>query len=159
MSRRLQLDVGDSLNITYLKFGHFFQILPTSSAHHHHNFVRKSENHLKTSPEWPWEIISRFLRRKKRKTCWVCGCFLPKSRYHSIYLRNYSNFRGKFSFNNGSILEIHNYFRTRQNASFNDLYELINILSNQDFAGLDKIKGKCGKNEGNVCTSCTDKQN
>ena len=31
------------------------------------------------------------------------------------------------------------YFRTRGNARFNDLSQLINTLSNQDFAGLDNF--------------------
>ena len=55
-------------------------------------------------------------------------------------LENYSNFKSNFSFNNESILETHDYFRTRENDSFNDLYQLINTLSNQDFDGLDKFR-------------------
>ena len=55
-------------------------------------------------------------------------------------LENYSNFKSNFSFNNGSILEIHDYFRARGNASFNDLYQLINTLSNRDFDGLDEFR-------------------
>ena len=55
-------------------------------------------------------------------------------------LENYSNFKSNFSFNNRSIIEIHDYFRTRGNASFNDLSQLINALSNQDFSGLDKFR-------------------
>ena len=54
-------------------------------------------------------------------------------------LENYSNFKGNFSFNDGNILEI-NYYKTRGNVSFNDLSQLINTLSNQDFAGLDKFR-------------------
>ena len=54
-------------------------------------------------------------------------------------LENYSNFKSKFSFNDGNILEIHYCFKTRGNASFNDLSQLINTLSNQDFAGLNKF--------------------
>ena len=45
----------------------------------------------------------------------------------------------KFSFSSGSIFEIHDYFRTSGNDSFNDLSQLINTLSNQNFAGLDKF--------------------
>ena len=55
-------------------------------------------------------------------------------------LENYSNFKSNFSFNNGSFLEINDYFRTMRKSSFNDLLQLINTLSNQDFAGLDKFK-------------------
>ena len=38
------------------------------------------------------------------------------------------NFTSNFSFNNGSILEIHDYFRTTGNASFHDLSKLIKTL-------------------------------
>ena len=55
-------------------------------------------------------------------------------------LENYSNFKSNFSFNNRSIIEIRDYFRTRGKASFNDLSQLINALSNQDFSGLDKFR-------------------
>ena len=48
-------------------------------------------------------------------------------------MENYSNFNSKFSFNNGSIFEIHGYFRTSGNDTSNDLSQLINTLSNQDF--------------------------
>ena len=54
-------------------------------------------------------------------------------------LENYSSFSSKFSFNNGSIFEIHDYFRTRGNACFNNLSQQTNTLSNQDFAGLDNF--------------------
>ena len=37
---------------------------------------------------------------------------------------------------------MHDYFRTRGNVSFNDLSQLINTLSGQDFAGLDKFRLK-----------------
>ena len=47
----------------------------------------------------------------------------------------------KFLFNNGSILEINDYHnnRSRGNVSFIELSEIINTLSNQDFAGMDKF--------------------
>ena len=57
---------------------------------------------------------------------------------HTAYtLENYSNFKSNFSFNNGSILELHAYFRTRGNVCFNNfnLPQLIDTLSNQDFTG------------------------
>ena len=42
---------------------------------------------------------------------------------------------------NGNIFEIHYYFRSRGNAEFNDLSQVINTLSlsRQDFAGLDNF--------------------
>ena len=58
-----------------------------------------------------------------------------------------------------SILEIYDYFKTKQNASFNYLSQLINTLSNQEFGGLDTIKGKFGKNEGNTYIAFQDKSN
>ena len=54
-------------------------------------------------------------------------------------LENYSNFKSKFSFNNGKMFIVHDYFRTRINTNFNDLSQIINTPSNQDFAGLDKF--------------------
>ena len=46
----------------------------------------------------------------------------------------------KFLFNKGSILEINDcYNRSRGNVNFTELSEIINTLSNQDFAGLDKF--------------------
>ena len=80
-------------------------------------------------------------RKGKKKGSWPCGYFLPTSRYHSIYFGNYSNFKSKFSFNNRNIFKIHDYFRNRTNARFNDLCQLINTLSlsNQDFAGFNNF--------------------
>ena len=67
------------------------------------------------------------------------------ARYHNIYtLENYSNFRNKFLilFNNGSILEINDYCNNgnRGNVSLTELSEIINALSNQNFAVLDKFR-------------------
>ena len=45
-------------------------------------------------------------------------------------LENYSNFLKKLLFNNGSILEINDYYnRSRRNVSFTELSEIINIKS------------------------------
>ena len=80
--------------------------------------------------KWPWEVLSRFLRRKERRQNLGITAYA---------LENYSNFKSKLSFNNGNIFEIHDCFRTRGNA--NDLSQLIDSLSlpNQDFAGLDNL--------------------
>ena len=43
-------------------------------------------------------------------------------------LENHSSFKSNFSFNNGSILEIHDDFRTRGNAIFNNLSQIIKIF-------------------------------
>ena len=45
-------------------------------------------------------------------------------------LENYSNLKKKLLFNNGSILEINDYYnRSRRNVSFTELSEIINIKS------------------------------
>ena len=42
---------------------------------------------------------------------------------------------------NGSIFKINDYYnRSRGNKSFTELYEIINTLSNQGFAGMDKFR-------------------
>ena len=68
------------------------------------------------------------------------GVFYQNLGVTAYTLENYSNFKSNFSFNNGSILEIQDYFRTGGNTSFNNLSQIINTLSNQDFAGLDKFR-------------------
>ena len=67
------------------------------------------------------------------------GFFCQNLGITAYTLENYSNFKNKFLFNNGSILEINDYFndRSRVNVSFTELSEIITTLSNQDFAGLD----------------------
>ena len=68
------------------------------------------------------------------------GVFCQNLGITAYTLENYSNFKSNFLFNNGSVLEIHDFFRTRENASFNNLCQLINALSNEDFDELDKFK-------------------
>ena len=58
-------------------------------------------------------------------------------------LENYSNFKNKFLFNNGSILELNDYYnsnKSRGSVSFTELSEIINTLSGQNFAGMDKFR-------------------
>ena len=57
-------------------------------------------------------------------------------------LENHSNVKNKFLFNSGSTLELNDYYnkRSRGNVSFTELCEIINTLSNQDFAGLNKFR-------------------
>ena len=78
---------------------------------------------------------------ERRKAEGYVGLFCQNLGITAYTLENYSNFKRKFSFNSGSIFEIHDYFRTSGNASFNDLSQLtlINTLSDQDFAALDKF--------------------
>ena len=57
-------------------------------------------------------------------------------------LENYSYVKNKFVFKSGSILEINDYYsnRSRRNVRFTELCKIVNTLSNQDFAGLDKFR-------------------
>ena len=76
------------------------------------------------------------------------GVFCQNLGITAYTLENYSNFKSNISFNNGSILEIHDYLRTGGNASLNNLSQIINTLSNQDFAGLDKFR--LGESQGKI---------
>ena len=69
------------------------------------------------------------------------GVFCQNLGITAYTLENYSNFKSNFSFNSGSILEIHDYFKTMGNVCFNDfnLSQLLNTLSNQDFAGFNNL--------------------
>ena len=84
--------------------------------------MRKTKNYLTEKNRWLWEIASRFLRaRERRKAAGYVAVVCQKLGITAYTLENYSNFKSKFSYNNASILEIYDYFRTRGNASFNDL--------------------------------------
>ena len=87
------------------------------------------------------QISQRKGKKKDLLGIWDMGVFCQNLGITAYALENYSNFKSNFSFNNGSILEIHDYFRTRGNVCFNDLNlsQLINTLSNQDFAGFDNF--------------------
>ena len=71
------------------------------------------------------------------------GVFCQNLGITAYTLENYSNFKNKFLFNNGSILELNDYNNSNEskgNVSFTDLSEIINTLSSQDFAGMDKFR-------------------
>ena len=110
-------------------------------------------------PKWSWEITSWFIRKRERKNaCWARGCFLPKSRYHSITLENYSNVKNESLFNKDIILKINDYYNNRSSGSvsFTESCEIINSLSNQDFAGLGKFRwraslGKIKEMHAKIC--------
>ena len=84
--------------------------------------MRKTKNYLQKTPNDLEKLHQDFSEEGKEE------------RPAAYNLENCSNFKNNFSFNNGSIYEIHDYFRTRENASYNDLCQLIDTLSNQDFA-------------------------
>ena len=81
--------------------------------------MRKKLSEKKKQPMRNYIQISQ--RKGKKKGSCVCERFLSKSRYHSITLKSYSN------------------FKTRRNISFNDLSQPINRPSNQEFGGLGKL--------------------
>ena len=71
------------------------------------------------------------------------GVFCQNLGITAYTLENYSNFKIKFLFNNDNILEINDYYNSnkrRGNVSFTELSEIINTLSSQDFAGMDKFR-------------------
>ena len=101
------------------------------------NFVRKSKNYVKKL-QLSWEITSRFLKGKEERL--DMGLFCQNLVIMAYNLENYSNFKSENP-KSGNIFEIHYYFRSRGNARFNDLSQVINTLSlsRQDFAGLDNF--------------------
>ena len=111
------------MNITYGILYNVFQVLDTDDDRLKQIIpclsilLKKSENDIANIiQKLPWEIIYRFLRRREKiKAYWTYGFFLPKSR---ITTYTYPNFKIKFLFNNGSHLEIRDYFRFRWNTSF-----------------------------------------
>ena len=85
----------------------------------------------------------QIFQRKGKKKCLLAehaGVFCQNLGIIAYTLEDYSNFKSIFSFNNASIFEIHDYFRTRGNAGFNDLSQLLTTLSNQDFTVFDKFR-------------------
>ena len=120
------------MNITYGILYNVFQVLDTDDDRLKQIIpclsilLKKSENDIANIiQKLPWEIIYRFLRRREKiKACWAYCFFLPKSR---ITTYTYSNIKIKFSFNNGSNLEIRDYFRFRWNL-FLSFFKTVFIL-------------------------------
>ena len=120
------------MNITYGILYNVFQVLDTDDDRLKQIIpclsilLKKSENDIANIiQKLPWEIIYRFLRRREKiKACWAYCFFLPKSR---ITIYTYSNIKIKFSFNNGSNLEIRDYFRFRWNL-FLSFFKTVFIL-------------------------------
>ena len=102
----------------------------------------KTKTYLNKNPNDIEKLHPDSQRKGKEKRLlgmWVFSAKIQVS--HSIYfIENYSKFKSNFSFNNGSILEIHDHFRTKGKFSFNALPQLINTLSKQDFAASDKFR-------------------
>ena len=145
------MELQNSINITYGILDNIFQILDTENVpvkqiipcltillkksqndianivKKPHNFMRKTKSYLEKHPNDLEKLNPDFSEgNERRKACLTSN----------------------ISFNNGSILEIHDYFRTGGNASLNNLSQIINTLSNQDFAGLDKFR--LGESQGKI---------
>ena len=103
-----------------------------------HNFVRKTKSYLKNPQMTLRNYIQISQRKRKKKDSWEC-VFCKNLGITGCTLENCSNFKSKFSIDNGSIFKIHDYFRTRRNARLSDLSQLINTLSSQDFPGLHNL--------------------
>ena len=89
-------------------------------------------------PLWPYTSEEG----KEEMSAGHVSVYCQNLRITAYTLENYSNFKNKFLFNNGSILEINNYFnnRSRGNVRFTEVSEIISTVSNQDFPGLDKFR-------------------
>ena len=78
-----------------------------------HNFIRKTKNYLKKTPNELETLHPDFLEEgKEERPAGHVGVFCQNLGITAYTLENYCNFKSNFSFNNGSILEIHEFFRT-----------------------------------------------
>ena len=78
--------------------------------------------------------ISQKKGKKERPTMQI-GIFCQ----NLAYTLEYSSFKNNILLDNESILEINYYYRTRGKVCFTESPEIINTLSNQDFARSDKF--------------------
>ena len=106
-----------------------------------HNFVKKTKNYLQNNPNDLEKLHPDFSEEgTEEMSAGHVGVFCQNLGITAYTLENYSNFKNKFLFNNGSILEINDYYnsnKSRGNVTFTELSEIINTLSSQDFAGWD----------------------
>ena len=103
-----------------------------------HNFVKKTKNCLKKKPNDLEKLHPDFSEKgTEEMSAGHVGVFCQNLGITAYTLENYYNFKNKFLFSNGSILEINDYYdsnKSRGNVSFTELSEIINTLSSQDFA-------------------------
>ena len=157
-SQQVQVELQNSINITYGILGNIFQILDTENVpvkqiipcltilskksennianivKKIHNFIRKTKSYLKKNPNDLEKLHPDFSEEgKEERPAGHVGVFCQNLGITPYTLENYSNFKSNFLFNN-------DYFRARGDGNFNNLSEIINTLSNQDFAGLDKFR-------------------
>ena len=113
-SQQVQAELQNSINFTYVILDNIFQILDAENVpakqiipclailsqksendianfvKKTHNFIRKTKSYLKKTQMTLRNYIQ--VSPRKGKKGWACGCFLPKSRYHSIYFRKLFQF-------------------------------------------------------------------
>ena len=107
---QVQVELEDPISIIYSILDHIFQILDTTnvlvkqiipcqtilsqkskmilptSSKNHIILREKLKISLKNPQMTLRNCIQIYQRKRKEKGSWACGCFLPKSRYHSIYI-------------------------------------------------------------------------
>ena len=110
------MEFEDSIYITYGILDYIFQMLDTEDANvkqimrylttlsqksendiakHYqekHNFMTKTKNYLKKLQITLRNYIQFSQKKGKETGSWAYGCFLPKSRYHSIYFKKIFQF-------------------------------------------------------------------
>ena len=92
-----------------------------------HNFIRKTKSYLKKNRNYLEKLHPDFSEEgTEERSAGRVGVFCQNLGITAYTLENYSNFKSNFSFNNGSILEIHDYFSTRGNVCL-----MISICLNQ----------------------------
>ena len=95
--------------------------------------MKKTKNYLQKTPNDLEILHPAFLEEgTEEMSAGHVGVFCQKLGITAYTLENYSNFKSKFSFNNGSILEINDYYnsnKSRGNVSVTELPERINTLS------------------------------
>ena len=106
--------------------------------------MKKTKNYLQNNPNDLAKLHPDFSEEgTEEMSAGHVGVFFQNLGIKAYTLENYSNFKNKFLFNNGSILETNDYYnsnKSRGNVTFTELSEIINTLLSQDFAGMDKFR-------------------
>ena len=98
-----------------------------------HNFVKKTKSYLQNNPNDLEKLHPDFSEEgREEMSAGHVGVFCQNLGITAYTLENYSNFKNKFLFNNGSIFEINNYYnsnKSRGNVTFTELSEKYFIKS------------------------------
>ena len=86
--------------------------------------MKKTKNYLQKTPHMTLRNYIQISLRKGKKDLLGLWVFSAKI-LAGITAYTLENFKSNILFNNGSILEIHDDFRTRGNASFNNLSQTV----------------------------------